>query len=180
MLNPLKDDVKAELSRSGFDDIRVTIECVGRSETVQYAIEYAGKAATAMIFGLTDPDCAIPYYPFQAFKKELTIKTSYVNPTTQGRAAAIIASGRLNLHDLISDRVALSDIGTALPCPAPATAKRSFCPESLHCLSIVFFHFGRWSVFGLSSVLCTFQGAALPYILQTFCLSTIAFFRFLW
>ena len=127
MLNPLKNDVKAELARNGFDDIRVTIECVGRPETVQYAIEYAGKAATAMIFGLTDPDCAIPYYPFQAFKKELTIKTSYVNPDTQGRAAAIIASGRLNLHDLISDRVALSDIGTAF-LPGPRNGKTVILP----------------------------------------------------
>ena len=105
----------------------MTIECVGRPETVQYAIEYAGKAATAMIFGLTDPDCAIPYYPFQAFKKELTIKTSYVNPDTQGRAAAIIASGRLNLHDLISDRVPLSDIGTAF-LPGPRNGKTVILP----------------------------------------------------
>ena len=127
VLNPLKDDVKAELARNGFDDIRVTIECVGRPETVQYAIEYAGKAATAMIFGLTEPDCAVPYYPFQAFKKELTIKTSYVNPDTQGRAAAIIASGRLNLHDLISDRVALSDIGTAF-LPGPRNGKTVILP----------------------------------------------------
>lgn len=112
-LNPLKDDVPAELKKHGFDDIRVVIECAGRPETVQYAIEYAGKAATVMIFSLTDPDCAIPFMPFAAFKKELTLKTSFVNPNTQGRAAQIITSGRLNLHDFISDRVALDDINEA-------------------------------------------------------------------
>lgn len=112
-LNPLKDDVKAELKKHGFDDIRAVIECAGRPETVQYAIEYAGKAATVMIFSLTEPDCTIPFLPFAAFKKELTLKTSFVNPNTQGRAAQIITSGRLNLHDLISDRVALDDINEA-------------------------------------------------------------------
>lgn len=112
-LNPLKDDVPAELKKHGFDDIRAVIECAGQPETVQYAIEYAGKAATVMIFSLTAPDCAIPFLPFAAFKKELTLKTSFVNPNTQGRAAQIITSGRLNLHDLISDRVALDDIGEA-------------------------------------------------------------------
>lgn len=112
-LNPLKDDVKAELEKHGFTDIRAVIECAGRAETVQYAIEYAGKAATVMIFSLTEPDCAIPFLPFAAFKKELTLKTSFVNPNTQGRAAQIITSGRLNLHDLISDRVALDDINEA-------------------------------------------------------------------
>ena len=112
-LNPAKDDVAAELKKHGFDDIRVVIECAGRAESVLSAIEYAGKAATVMIFSLTDPDCAIPYMPFAAFKKELTIKTSFVNPNTQGRAAQIITSGRLNLKDLISDRIPLDEIGEA-------------------------------------------------------------------
>lgn len=112
-LNPAKDDVPAELKKHGFDDIRVVIECAGRPETVMNAIEYAGKAATVMIFSLTEPDCAIPFMPFAAFKKELTLKTSFVNPNTQGRAAQIITSGRLNLKDLISDRIALDDIADA-------------------------------------------------------------------
>ena len=112
-LNPAKDDVPAELKKPGFDDIRVVIECAGRPETVMNAIEYAGKAATVMIFSLTEPDCAIPFMPFAAFKKELTLKTSFVNPNTQGRAAQIITSGRLNLKDLISDRIALDDIADA-------------------------------------------------------------------
>ena len=50
-----------------------------------------------------------------------------MNPDTQGRAAAIIASGRLNLHDLISDRVALSDIGTAF-LPGPRNGKTVILP----------------------------------------------------
>ena len=128
MLNPLKDDVKAELARNGFDDIRVTIECVGRPETVQYAIEYAGKAATAMIFGLTDPDCAIPYYPVPGLQEGADHQDLLREPGhPRAGLAAIIASGRLNLHDLISDRVALSDIGTAF-LPGPRNGKTVILP----------------------------------------------------
>ena len=112
-LNPAKDDVPAELKKHGFTDIRVVIECAGKAQTVMDAIEYAGKAATVMILSLTDPDCSIPWMPFAAFKKELTLKTSFVNPNTQGRAAHIITSGRLNLKDLISDRIPLDEIGEA-------------------------------------------------------------------
>lgn len=112
-LNPAKDDVAAELKKHGFTDIRVVIECAGRPESVMNAIEYAGKAATVMIFSLTEPDCAVPFKPFAAFKKELTIKTSFVNPNTQGRAAQIITSGRLNLKDLIAERISLDDINEA-------------------------------------------------------------------
>ena len=122
VLNPLKDDVHAALAENGFDDIRVTIECVGRKETVEYAMEYAGKAGTVMIFGLTDPDCAVAYYPFGAFKKELTVKTSFVNPNTQGRAVDIISSGRLNLKDIISERLPLDRIGETFV-PGPRAGK---------------------------------------------------------
>ncbi|MDD3337074.1 MAG: zinc-dependent alcohol dehydrogenase family protein [Eubacteriales bacterium] len=126
-LNPAKDDVANELEKHGFDDIRVVIECVGRPETVQSAIQYAGKAATVMIFGLTDPGCTIPYMPFEAFKKELTVKTSFVNPNTQGRAADIIASGKLHLAELISDRISLDHIGDAFK-PGPRNGKSIIVP----------------------------------------------------
>ncbi len=128
-LNPATTDVATELKKAGLEDIRVVIECVGRPETVTNAISFAGKAATVMIFGLTDPECAIPYKPFEAFKKELTIKTSFVNPHTQGRAAEIITSGRLNLRDLISDRIALSDIAEAFK-PGPRKGKCVILPEA--------------------------------------------------
>jgi len=127
VLNPLKENVSEAIRAAGCEDIRVAIECVGRPETVEYAIEYAGKAATVMIFGLTNPDCAIPFKPFEAFKKELTVKTSYVNPNTQGRAAQIITSGRLNLADLISDRISLDHIQDAFV-PAQHNGKTIVIP----------------------------------------------------
>lgn len=127
VLNPLTQDIHEALRLHGCGDIRVAIECVGRPETVGYAIEYAGKAATVMIFGLTEPDCTIPYNPFAAFQKELTIKTSYVNPHTQGRAARIISSGRLRLGELISDRISLDDIQTAFA-PGPRGGKTVILP----------------------------------------------------
>ena len=127
VLNPLKDDVKQSLRNTNIGDIRVVLECVGRRETVLDAIAYAGKAATVLIFGLTDPDCAIPYYPFAAFQKELTLKTSFINPNTQGRAAEIIASGKLNLAALISDHIPLRDIGKAFA-PGPRNGKMVIVP----------------------------------------------------
>ena len=127
VLNPLQGDVRQALQDADIGDIRVVIECVGRRETVLDAIAYAGKAATVMIFGLTNPDCAIPYYPFEAFQKELTLKTSFINPNTQGRAAEIIASGKLNLAALISDRIALPDIDQAFA-PGPRNGKTVILP----------------------------------------------------
>ena len=60
-------------------------------------------------------------------KTAIESETHSAKTDTQGRAAAIIASGRLNLHDLISDRVALSDIGTAF-LPGPRNGKTVILP----------------------------------------------------
>ncbi len=113
VLDPFHDDVSAALREHGMNNIRVVIECVGASGSVKNAIDYAGKAATVMIFGLTGPDDSVAFKPFEAFKKELTIKTSFVNPNTQGRARDIITSGKLNLKDLIADHVKLDNIEDA-------------------------------------------------------------------
>ncbi len=114
VLNPLKGDLSEQLAKHGFTDIRVAIECVGRPETIQNAIDCVGKAATVMIFGLTKPDCIIPYKPFAMFQKELTLKTSFVNPNTQGRAVDIVTSGRLQLKPLIGERIPLEQAGAAI------------------------------------------------------------------
>ena len=127
VIDPFSENVSALLHEHGMDNIRVVIECVGAPGTVKSAIEYAGKAATVMIFGLTGPDDSIPYKPFEAFKKELTIKTSFVNPNTQGRARDIITSGKLNIIDLISDYVKLDHIGDAFK-PGPRNGKYIVIP----------------------------------------------------
>lgn len=93
--------------------INVTIECVGRPETMQDAIKYAGKGATVVFFGLTEPDCEIPLNPYKVFQKELTITSSFVNPYTHSRAVDLLNGKRLNLKALISDVIPLDEIEKA-------------------------------------------------------------------
>ena len=38
--------------------------------------------------------------PFELFRKELTIKTSYVNPLTRGRSVALLNAGMIELDRL--------------------------------------------------------------------------------
>lgn len=78
------------------------IECVGKPETVTSAIEIASKGATVMIFGLTSPESIVEIHPFEIFKKELKITSSFVNPKTQARALDLLISGRIKVDGLIS------------------------------------------------------------------------------
>lgn len=78
------------------------IECVGKPATIAQAIDIAGKKSTVMMFGLTRPDEEVAINPFQIFKKEVVQKASFINPYAQGRALALIASGRVDVSSMVS------------------------------------------------------------------------------
>jgi len=93
------------------------IECVGKAETVSDSIKAATKGATVMLFGLTPPDAAVTVYPFEIFKKELHITSSFVNLFTESRAIDLLSSGRINVTDLISEKIPLDKLPDVLMKP---------------------------------------------------------------
>ena len=88
----------------GFDKV---IECVGRVQSVEEALSMCGNKATLMIFGLTAPDDIVPIRPYEIFAKEITIRASYINPYTIGRAVRLLNSGALKVDDLVVSRLPL-------------------------------------------------------------------------
>ncbi len=107
-INPLEEDVLTIL-KDNCKNINVVIECVGNVKTIENAIEWAGKGATVMMYGLTGPDAKLEIKPDVVFKKELKLTSAFINPYTFERTVAILESGRLNLEDLITDIVELDD-----------------------------------------------------------------------
>ncbi len=100
-IDPTAEDVEQALLGYGIHRIAVVIECVGRTETVAQAISLAGRKSTVMLFGLTRPEDTVAVRPFELFKKEITIKASYINPYTQQRAIALIDSGRIDVSSMV-------------------------------------------------------------------------------
>lgn len=109
-VDPLSQDVKEVLNSYSIKSVDATIECVGLKSTMEDAIRYVSKGGTAMLFGLTNPSCEIPLKPFDVFRREITIKSSFINPYTQARAVSLIESGKINVNELITDRLNLKDI----------------------------------------------------------------------
>ena len=66
-----------------------------------------------MMFGLTPPDCEVPVKPFEVFKKEIHITSSFVNPYTMGRAVDILEAGGIDVKSLIATVLPLDGIGRA-------------------------------------------------------------------
>jgi L-iditol 2-dehydrogenase len=110
VIDPFNEAIEEALSKYRIRHIDAVIECVGLKNTVMDAVKYVGRGGTVMLFGLTHPDCEIPLKPFDVFKKEYSIKASFINPYTQGRAVSLLKSGKINVKDLITDRVKLADI----------------------------------------------------------------------
>ena len=78
------------------------IECVGNKHAEATALRVAGKGATVVFFGVADEKETMPFSAYEAFAKELTIKTSFVNPFTTKRAVDMLASGMISADKLIS------------------------------------------------------------------------------
>lgn len=108
-INPIEEDVKKVLSEY-CENVDCVIECAGRIQTQEQAIDLAGNCATVMYFGLCGPDANFPLKPDVLFKKELTVTSSFINPYTFQRALSVLESGRLELSSLITNVVPLDDI----------------------------------------------------------------------
>lgn len=129
-IDPVNEDVAERLAREGFSWVNTVIECVGRTETIQQAIQIAGPKAVVMMFGLTKPDDELPIKPFEVFQKELEITASFINPYTQARALALIDSGRLDVSSMVCPPCGLDRLEAILADPQLRTrGKYIICPE---------------------------------------------------
>ena len=95
-----KDEAKIEEYASNHNVDKV-IECVGNTSAQLSALTVAGRGATVVMFGVADSAKTTPISLYDAFIKELTIKTSYVNPYTTERAIRVLSSGMLDTSKII-------------------------------------------------------------------------------
>lgn len=108
-VDPGSEDL-AEVLRKHTQNVDCVIEAAGTAATQSQAIELAGRGATVMLFGLVAPGTEISIKPFDIFRKELKLTSSFINPYTFDRAIRLLAGGRISLDDLITDVVPLEDI----------------------------------------------------------------------
>jgi len=93
------------------------VECVGKPETVSFAINAATKGAIVMLFGLTPPEAVVEIKPFELFKKEIHITSSFVNPYTQTRAIDLLYTRRIQVSELVSMLIPLSRLPEVIADP---------------------------------------------------------------
>ena len=103
-----KDEAKIEEYASEYNVDKV-IECVGNTSAQLTALSIAGRGATVVMFGVADSAKTAPISLYDAFIKELTIKTSYVNPYTTERAIRVLSSGMLDTSRIIHRELTMEE-----------------------------------------------------------------------
>ena len=114
VLDPSQGDPSALLRDAAIQGGDVVIECVGKPQTMQLAIDLARRGGTVEFFGVAPIGEKIPLEPNQVYYKELTIVGSYVNPHTFDRSIALLTSGKLRVDAFQIDRFPLDGVHEAL------------------------------------------------------------------
>lgn len=95
----------------------VVIECAGVAETVMEAPKLARNGGTVVILSVMPQGEKVAFEPFDLLFREVKILTSFLNPFTHGRAAALIAAGTIEVDRLISRRISLDALPDAVANP---------------------------------------------------------------
>ena len=113
-LDPTRPDAQEVFAQVLDGGANVVIECVGNVPAVKSAFQFAGKGATVLLFSVPKVDATFDLPLFDVYKKELTIKGSFVNPDTHARAVALINSGKVDFGPIITHRFPLDQLPEAI------------------------------------------------------------------
>lgn len=113
-LDPTRPDSQEAFAQVLGGGTNVVIECVGNVPAVKSAFQFAGKGATVLLFSVPKVDATFDLPLFDVYKKELTIKGSFVNPDTHARAVALINSGKVDFGPIITHRFPLDQLPEAI------------------------------------------------------------------
>jgi 2-desacetyl-2-hydroxyethyl bacteriochlorophyllide A dehydrogenase len=105
------DELRAQL-----DGVRpsagpdIVIEASGAPSAAITAVDIVRRGGTVLLFAVYPESVRIEISPFRINEDELRIVGSLNNPHTHQRAIDLVATGRLDLSKVITDRIGLDDL----------------------------------------------------------------------
>lgn len=96
----------------------VVLECAGVPETVELAPALTRSGGRIVILGVLPKGQKVRIEPFDLLFREIQMLHSFINPFTQSRAAAMIASKAVQVAPLISRLIPLAEAPAAIVDPA--------------------------------------------------------------
>lgn len=99
------------------DGASVVLECAGVAETVELAPRLCQRGGRVVILGVLPQGEKVRIEPFDLLFREISLLHSFINPFTQARAAALIATGTVRIGPLISRTIPLDEAAAAIEQP---------------------------------------------------------------
>lgn len=115
-LDPNARDFEARLAQatSGWGPEKIVVG-PDSVEAIEHGLAHAAAGAIVLVFTPTPPEATVAYRPHDLYFKEVTITHSYsAGPVETREALSLIASGELQVEDLITHRFGLEGVGEAL------------------------------------------------------------------
>ena len=95
-----------QLSPNGFDYV---IEATGSATVCEEALQFVRRRGTLLVYGVYPEKDTARFNPFDLFRGEISIKGSFAQVDSFGRALAYLESGRIKVDEIVTDEVLLSD-----------------------------------------------------------------------
>lgn len=107
--SPPVESIRSELR----DGAEVVFDCSGNIDAVRQTLGVVMRGGTVMLYGVCDQREALEVNPYWLNDNEITIRGSYNNPNTMGRAVDLLSSGRLNAEAVVTHHFPLEDASEA-------------------------------------------------------------------
>ncbi len=109
-LNPYDEKIFEEIKELTNSQVDVVIECVGSADSVDKAIQMAGKGGKVVIFGLAPKEQNVTINLQYLFHNELKIISSFLNPFTFKSAIDLLMNKKIKVQELITQQIYLKDM----------------------------------------------------------------------
>jgi D-arabinitol dehydrogenase (NADP+) len=100
-----------ELSPNGFDYV---IEATGAAPVCEEALRFVRRRGTLLVYGVYPEKALAKFNPYDLFRGEISIKGSFAQIDSFGRALAYLERGRIKVNEIVTDEVPLSEYQRAL------------------------------------------------------------------
>jgi D-arabinitol dehydrogenase (NADP+) len=104
----------AQLRAAAPEGYDAVIEATGALSVAELCVPLARDGGTVLIYGMTAEKEVLHVYPYEVFRRELTIKGSFAQVHCFDRALLALRSGRVRTTGIVTNRFALGDYGRAL------------------------------------------------------------------
>ena len=112
VIDPMREDLVSSVRKVSKHGANVVIEGIGLPETIEESLKMLAKKGTLVLPGLCPEDKTANIHPYQITRDEITIKGTFLNPFSFGRAVDEIS--KIVSAPLITASFSLNNIKEAM------------------------------------------------------------------